>query len=194
MNKTGYFTHADCRRHDMGPGHPECPERLDAIEDRLLMTGVGDVLDRREAPLAALSDIELAHDHRLVAALQGLSSQLADGISAGGPAYVQLDPDTAMNAHTWNAVLRAAGATLAATDAVMAGELENALCAVRPPGHLAVFFCHHGDFQWLSRPPPWVMHATISLPQALAQNPEWQTAGNQPRCFAWWRHNPATPA
>ena len=121
----------------MGPGHPECPERLDAIEDRLLITGVGDVLDRREAPLAALSDIELAHDHRLVAALQGLSSQLADGISAGGPAYVQLDPDTAMNAHTWNAVLRAAGATLAATDAVMAGELENAFCAVRPPGHHA---------------------------------------------------------
>ena len=137
MNKTGYFTHADCRKHEMGPGHPECPERLDAIEDRLLMTGVADVLDRREAPLAPLSDIELAHDRMLVAALHGLSSQLADDINAGGPSYAQLDPDTAMNVHTWNAVLRAAGATLAATDAVMAGELENAFCAVRPPGHHA---------------------------------------------------------
>ena len=36
MHKTGYFTHPDCRRHDMGRGHPECPQRLDAIEDRLL--------------------------------------------------------------------------------------------------------------------------------------------------------------
>jgi len=137
MNKTGYFTHADCRKHEMGPGHPECPERLDAIEDRLLITGVADVLDRREAPLAPLSDIELAHDRMLVAALHGLSSQLADDINAGGPSYAQLDPDTAMNVHTWNAVLRAAGATLAATDAVMAGEIENAFCAVRPPGHHA---------------------------------------------------------
>ena len=85
MNKTGYFTHADCRQHEMGPGHPECPERLDAIEDRLLMTGVADVLDRREAPLAPLSDIELAHDRMLVAALHGLSSQLADDINAGRP-------------------------------------------------------------------------------------------------------------
>lgn len=137
MNKTGYFTHADCRKHEMGPGHPECPERLDAIEDRLLITGVVDLLDRREAPLAPLGDLELAHDRMLVAALHGLSSQLADDISAGGPSYAQLDPDTAMNVHTWNAVLRAAGATLAATDAVMAGELENAFCAVRPPGHHA---------------------------------------------------------
>lgn len=137
MNKTGYFTHADCRKHEMGAGHPECPERLDAIEDRLLITGVADVLDRREAPLAPLSDIELAHDSRLVAGLHGLSSKFTDDNSAGGPSYLQLDPDTAMNAHTWNAVLRAAGATLAATDAVMAGELENAFCAVRPPGHHA---------------------------------------------------------
>jgi acetoin utilization deacetylase AcuC-like enzyme len=53
----------------MGRGHPECPERLDAIEDRLLATGVGDALDRREAPQASLDDLELAHDPRHVAAL-----------------------------------------------------------------------------------------------------------------------------
>ena len=137
MHTTGYFTHKDCRKHEMGVGHPECPERLDAIDDRLLITGVGDALDRREAPLAALGDIELAHDRMLIAAIRGLGDQLADDIRAGGPAHVQLDPDTSMNVHTWNAALRAAGAAIAATDSVIAGEMENAFCAVRPPGHHA---------------------------------------------------------
>ena len=137
MNTTGYFTHRDCWKHEMGPGHPECPERLDAIEDRLLITGVGDALQRREAPQAAIGDIELAHDRMLVAAIRGLSDQLADDILAGGPAHVQIDPDTSMNVHTWNAALRAAGAVIAATDSVLAGEMENAFCAVRPPGHHA---------------------------------------------------------
>ena len=137
MNTTGYFTHKDCWKHEMGPGHPEWPERLDAIEDRLLISGVGDALQRREAPQAAIGDIELAHDRMLVAAIRGLSDQLADDIRAGGPAYVQIDPDTAMNVHTWNAALRAAGAVIAATDSVLAGEMENAFCAVRPPGHHA---------------------------------------------------------
>ena len=137
MNTTGYFTHKDCWKHEMGSGHPECPERLDAIEDRLLISGVGDALQRCEAPLAALGDLELAHDRMLIASLRGLSEQLADDILAGGPPHVQLDPDTSMNAHTWTAALRAAGAVIAATDSVMAGEMENAFCAVRPPGHHA---------------------------------------------------------
>jgi acetoin utilization deacetylase AcuC-like enzyme len=139
-NKTGYYTHAACRRHEMGPGHPECPERLDAIEDRLLATGMADALDRREAPEAALGDIELAHDRMHVAALRGLREELAEQVEAGGSSYAYIDPDTAMNAHTWEAVLRSSGAVIAATDAVMAGELENAFCAVRPPGHHA---CHN---------------------------------------------------
>ncbi|MEO7401209.1 MAG: histone deacetylase family protein [Polaromonas sp.] len=137
MNATGYFTHKDCWKHEMGPGHPECPERLGAIEDRLLISGVGDALQRRDAPLAALGDIELAHERMMIAAIRGLGEQLVDDIKAGGPPYAQIDPDTAMNVHTWNAALRAAGAAIAATDAVMAGEMENAFCAVRPPGHHA---------------------------------------------------------
>jgi acetoin utilization deacetylase AcuC-like enzyme len=72
-----------------------------------------------------------------VASLRGLSDGLRDEIDAGGPTHVQLDPDTSLNISTWDAALRAAGAALAATDAVMAGELENAFCAVRPPGHHA---------------------------------------------------------
>ena len=137
MHTTGYFTHKDCRKHEMGSGHPECPERLDAIEDRLLISGVGDALDRREAPLAALGDIELAHDRMLIAAIRGFGDEVADAVRAGGPAHLYIDPDTAMNVHTWNAALRAAGAAIAATDSVIAGEVKNAFCAVRPPGHHA---------------------------------------------------------
>ena len=121
----------------MGPGHPECPERLDAIEDRLLVTGVADALERYEAPEAALADIELAHGRMHIAALRGLSDRLNEEMLAGGPSHAQIDTDTSINAHTWAASLRAAGAALAATDAVMAGEVENAFCAVRPPGHHA---------------------------------------------------------
>lgn len=138
MSKTGYYTHGDCRKHEMGPGHPECPARLDAIEDRLLVSGVSAALDHREAPLASLADIELAHDRMHVAALRGLSLRLVEEEDAGGSPYFQLDTDTAMNRHTWTAALRAAGAAIEATDAVMAGELENAFCSVRPPGHHAM--------------------------------------------------------
>jgi acetoin utilization deacetylase AcuC-like enzyme len=123
----------------MGPGHPECPERLDAIEDRLLASGLGIVLERRDAPEASPADIELAHTRMHVTSLRGLSQELDEHIKAGGRDYAQIDPDTLMNPHTWKAALRAAGAALAATDAVIAGELENAFCAVRPPGHHA---CH----------------------------------------------------
>ena len=122
----------------MGRGHPECPERLDAIEDRLLVTGLGDALERREATPAALADLELGHDRLHLAALRGLSDNLRDDRRAGGPDHAAIDPDTAINEHTWDAALMAAGAAIDATDAVLAGELENAFCAVRPPGHHAM--------------------------------------------------------
>ena len=121
----------------MGEGHPECPQRLSAIDDRLLVSGVSDALEWREAPQASVTDIELAHGRMHVAALRGLTDGLREEIEAGGPTHVQIDPDTSLNVHTWDAALRAAGAAIAATDAVMAGELENAFCSVRPPGHHA---------------------------------------------------------
>ncbi|GAA6143468.1 histone deacetylase family protein [Hydrogenophaga sp. 5NK40-0174] len=121
----------------MGAGHPECPTRLDAIEDRLLVSGLDVALERREATAAALADIELAHDRMHVAALRGLSDGLRDEIAAGGPTHVQVDPDTSLNEFSWDAILMSAGAAIDATDAVMAGELANAFCATRPPGHHA---------------------------------------------------------
>jgi len=121
----------------MGAGHPECPERLDAIENRLLVSGVGDALVKREASAAPIADIELAHGRMYVAALRGLTDGLREEIDAGGPTHAQIDPDTSINVHTWDAALRAAGAAIDATDAVMAGEIDNAFCSVRPPGHHA---------------------------------------------------------
>jgi acetoin utilization deacetylase AcuC-like enzyme len=135
---TGYYAHSDCRLHEMGRGHPECPDRLDAIADGLLASGVLDALAQPEVPLASLSDLELAHSRMHVAAVQGLHDRIEAEELAGGPSHFYIDPDTAMNAASWQAALRAAGAAVAATDAVMDGELENAFCAIRPPGHHAM--------------------------------------------------------
>ena len=137
MGATAYYSHPDCWKHEMGPGHPECPERLGAIEDRLLISGVDMALQRREPSPAALADIELAHTRQHVATLRGLTDMLRDDQQAGGPSHTSLDPDTSINAHTWDAALRSAGAAIEATDAVIAGEFENAFCAIRPPGHHA---------------------------------------------------------
>ena len=121
----------------MGQGHPECPERLDAIEDRLLISGVSMALERRDPTPASASELELAHDRMHIAALRGLSDRLRDDVLAGGPDHMPLDPDTAMCQHTFESALLSAGAAIDATDAVLAGELENAFCATRPPGHHA---------------------------------------------------------
>jgi acetoin utilization deacetylase AcuC-like enzyme len=134
---TGYFTHKNCWRHEMGNGHPECPQRLDAIEDRLLITGLDQALERREATAASMADMELAHGRMHLASLRGLSDGLRDDIAAGGPTHAQVDPDTSINLHSWDAILMAAGAAIDATDAIMAGDMVNAFCAVRPPGHHA---------------------------------------------------------
>ena len=58
---TAYFSHPDCRGHDMGNGHPECPARLDAIEDHLLATGLDVALTRFDVPLADHADLALAY-------------------------------------------------------------------------------------------------------------------------------------
>lgn len=126
--ETMYLTHPSCRLHEMGGWHPECPERLDAISDQLLASGVMSYLDEREAPEATRADILRVHAEAYLDALQ--ARQPASG-------YTPIDPDTLMNPHTYQAALRAAGAAVAAVDAVMGGEAPTAFCAVRPPGHHA---------------------------------------------------------
>ena len=129
---TAYYSHPDCRGHNMGEGHPECPERLDAIEDHLLSTGLGTALERRDAPVVSLSDLGLAHESGYVTELSDVLQRIA---ADGRPRH--LDADTIAAAGTWQAVMRGAGAAVAATDAVIDGAVENAFCAVRPPGHHA---------------------------------------------------------
>jgi len=130
---TAFYSHPDCRRHDMGEGHPECPQRLDAIDDFLLASGLDIALDRRDAPLVQLSDVYLAHGSGYVAEIRDLLEQIQ---LSGEPRAI--DPDTVASPGTWAAVQRAAGAAVAATDAVLDGSAANAFCAVRPPGHHAV--------------------------------------------------------
>src|SRR5450432_1658485 len=129
---TAIYSHPDCRGHDMGEGHPECPQRLDAIDDYLLATGLEDALERREAPVVKMDDLGRAHESRFVGELREVLEQIA---AEGRPRAI--DPDTIATPGTWAAAIRAAGAAVAATDAVIDGAVENAFCSVRPPGHHA---------------------------------------------------------
>ncbi len=125
---TAFITHRDCWLHDMGVHHPECPERLSAINDRLIAAGLDLYLSFHDAPLATLEQIARVHASEYV-------RSIADSAPERG--IVHLDPDTAMGPGTWQAALRSAGAGVLATDLVMRGEVENAFCSVRPPGHHA---------------------------------------------------------
>lgn len=125
---TAFYTHPDCLLHEMGAGHPECPERLQAIEDQLIASRIGPLIERESAPLAEIDDIARVHTRAHIEYIER---------RAPSEGYAWIDSDTAMNPHTWRAVLRAAGAAVAATDAVIAGRYENAFCSVRPPGHHA---------------------------------------------------------
>ncbi|MBA5690025.1 histone deacetylase family protein [Rugamonas apoptosis] len=127
---TAIYSHPDCQRHDMGDWHPECPARLQAIADQLISAQVHDLVEHREAPLARQADLERNHSANAIAMVR-------DNVPAEGGACYPIDGDTLLNAWSWQAALRAAGAAVAATDAVIDGEIGNAFCAIRPPGHHA---------------------------------------------------------
>jgi acetoin utilization deacetylase AcuC-like enzyme len=112
----------------MGPHHPECPERLGAINDHLLVKGLLDYMHTFEAPLATEEQLGRAHSALYVREIM---------TSAPKVGYHLVDPDTSMNPFTLNAALRAAGAAVQATDLVLSGEVPTAFCSVRPPGHHA---------------------------------------------------------
>lgn len=129
---TAFYTHADCARHEMGSWHPESPTRLQAIEDQLIASRISNLLEHREAPVAQESDLNRVHSLDAIARIrENCPSLNADD------SYFPLDADTTLNPYTWRAALRAAGAAIAATDAVIDGEIENAFCSIRPPGHHA---------------------------------------------------------
>lgn len=121
---TALITHADGLNHVTPDGHPERVARL----EHLLHAVQGLDLLRVSAPEATDADLTLCHPQSYV-----------DRIRAAAPSegYHQLDADTWMSPGSLVAALRAAGGAIKAVDMVMGGEVQNAFCATRPPGHHA---------------------------------------------------------
>jgi acetoin utilization deacetylase AcuC-like enzyme len=120
------FTHPSMLSHEPPQGHAEHPGRLQAVLDAL----EDFELDRREAPYATREAIARVHPERYVDALEPAFAEARE-------TRVRLDPDTFISAGSREAAYRAAGACVAAVDAVVRGEDDMAFCAVRPPGHHA---------------------------------------------------------
>jgi acetoin utilization deacetylase AcuC-like enzyme len=132
MATTGLVTHPDYLKHNAGRGHPESPERLTAIEAHLHKQGLVDQLTllpvghRDEAELGSWIDAVHTPAYR---------TALHRAVPSEGIRY--LDADTGLSPGSWSAALAAVGGALSAADEVMAGRVQNAFCAVRPPGHHA---------------------------------------------------------
>jgi acetoin utilization deacetylase AcuC-like enzyme len=124
---TVLVTHPSCLAHDTGRGHPERPARLEAILKTLAAPEFAP-LTRIEAPRATHAQIALAHRATYIEAL--LAAIPKSGLAMA-------DMDTVISPASGEAALRAAGAVVAAVDAVAGGEAKTAFCAVRPPGHHA---------------------------------------------------------
>lgn len=135
--ETLYVTHPLCRLHEMGEWHPECPARLDAINDQLIAGGLLGLLTEVQAVPATREQVLRVHSLEYLEYLQA---------HRPGSGYFAIDPDTSMNPSSLDAAWAAAGAGVTAVDAIMRGAAKTAFCAVRPPGHhacrdLAMGFC-----------------------------------------------------
>ena len=122
-----FTTVASVDQHDTGPAHPECSDRLRAVSQGIERAGIADALTELPGRPATEDELSLAHDPRYLEAL----ARLAD---AGGG---NLDPDTPTVAGSWMTAVHAAGAGLAAIEALQRGDGHAAFVAVRPPGHHA---------------------------------------------------------
>lgn len=140
MKHIGYFTHSDCMIHDMGHMHPESPMRLQAIDIRLQADGLMLDLTPFEALPAEHEWIARAHPHDYVHEIEQIGYDAINGD------LIPVDGDTSMGPGSLRAALLAAGAGCQAVDRIMAGDIQRAFCATRPPGHhaeksLAMGFC-----------------------------------------------------
>jgi len=132
MIATGLVTHPDYLKHDPGPGHPESAERLKAIEAHLHKSGLMDQVTAIEVTQIKETDLAPWIDAVHVA---GYREALHRMVPDRGINY--LDADTGVSPGSWPAALAAVGGALSAADQVMSGRVNNAFCAVRPPGHHA---------------------------------------------------------
>ena len=122
------FTHPECLQHDTLPGHPERPERLAAVVDRLRLEGLLDEVTVVTPAVAGTEALARVHDRRYI-----------EAISAASPAegHVRVDADTVMSPGSEKAARLAAGAVLQAVEHALDGTSGRSFCAVRPPGHHA---------------------------------------------------------
>ncbi len=127
---TRLYHHPIFREHITGPGHPERPERIAALNEALTHE-VFDKLDRVEAPMGSEDAVLLAHPQ---SHLEAVRAAMPDEESTK---LNRLDADTVASAKSWQAAMHAVGAALAAVDAVMDRQVDNAFVAARPPGHHA---------------------------------------------------------
>lgn len=127
MPRTGFLSHPSCAEHAPGRGHPERPERVRAILERLEGSGLADELAFRAPRRATSAELARVHSPAHIARVEAACAR----------APAALDGDTAVSAGSLSAALCAAGGVLEACERVLAGEWRNAFCAVRPPGHHA---------------------------------------------------------
>ncbi|WP_334118694.1 histone deacetylase family protein [Limnobacter sp.] len=125
---TAFISHSDCALHNPGLGHPESMARLRAIRDRLESSELWPHLVHCEAPEVPWSAVTAVHAPAYV-----------ESIKARFPLKrnIDIDGDTTLSEFSLGAARRAAGACVHAVDLVMAHAVNNAFCAVRPPGHHA---------------------------------------------------------
>jgi len=126
--KTAFISHPDCHDHDTGEDHPENARRLSAIEDRLLSSRISDFVMYLDAPEVTREQLLRAHTADYLAMLDAVMPRKG---------YARLDPDTVICPETLQAARRAAGSVILAVDRIMSGDIRNAFCSVRPPGHHA---------------------------------------------------------
>jgi acetoin utilization deacetylase AcuC-like enzyme len=128
MCRTGLAADPRVKQHDAGPGFPEQPARFSAILNRLESSGLARDLVRLEDRIATDDEIALVHTRSYIELVEREIAQERGQLSTG---------DTPINAHSSEAARIAAGCALRAVDAVCGGQIQNAFCAVRPPGHHA---------------------------------------------------------
>ncbi|MCW4151891.1 histone deacetylase family protein [Halomonas sp. 18H] len=125
---TAYITHPDHPRHFMGPGHPESPKRLDAIQARLKLTGLLQQTMQCEATEASNQQLYRVHPAQHLRYLENCNP--CEGVQS-------LDGDTLMTPDSLRIARLAAGAAIKGVDRVYRHQADNVFCAMRPPGHHA---------------------------------------------------------
>ncbi len=135
--------------HVTPEGHAERPDRIRAVDEALARPAFDDLV-RRDAPSGDLMLAELVHSKTYLELLR--KHRPAEGIG-------QLDPDTFISSGSMDAAATGLGGAMLALDAVVLGEVDNAFCAIRPPGH-------HAE---IDRPMGFCLINTIAILARLAQ-------------------------